>query len=229
LQVEAEGDITGIQHEQTLFKSRVVQQKLNGQWISYHSNGKMLDSGNLVKGIPDGTWKVWDQNGNLIHIRNYDADLFVRIQYEVRNRHPRYQKFALTSLYLKEGSRALEVMHSPHSFHHNTLDKYNTLEALVIGNSRLLQDYHPPFIACLHDGLFMNYNNKGILTDSGYYRNGLKEGVWLHYNTVSETLEKGAYRKGKKYHTWKNFDSSGKLILLIYYNEEGKAEWERER
>jgi antitoxin component YwqK of YwqJK toxin-antitoxin module len=229
LEIEADGYIEGIREQKTIIKTTVKKKKLEGKWISYHPNGQMLDSGNFVKGIPDGIWKVWNQDGNLIHLRQYDADLFFRIREEIKTRHPKYQKYVLTSQYLNEGDKVLHFMTASYSFNNSYINKHTTLESLITYNSNFITNYHPPFISCLHNGMFITYDVKGNIIDSGYYRNGLKEDAWLHYTPITGSTEKGAYRKGKKYHTWKTYDTSGRLIQLSFYDEYGNLAWKKEK
>lgn len=229
LLIQADGPIEGRRSEKTIFTCHVKTNKLNGRWLSYHPNGQIMDSGYFIKGIPHGIWKVWDQEGHLLKVRQYDADLFFRMLEDLKTKHPKFQKFILTSRYINEGEEALYCLSASYSFNNTGINDFTSLESLVSNNSQFITIYHPPFIYCLHNGLFINYNEKGNTTDSGYFRNGLREDIWIHDNVETRSVEKGTYRKGNKYNIWKTYDYAGKLIRLSYYNEAGKKEWEKEK
>jgi len=229
LQIEADGPIEGMRDKKVIFKSTVKKNKLDGKWISYHANGQMLDSGYLVKGIPNGIWKVWDSDGNLIKIREYDADLYQRIIADIDLNHPRSVKFAITTRYRKEGNAIFKNLTSSYSFNGADISKHNKLEDLVKENSENTQAYHPVFIACAHSGEYVNFSEPGIIRDSGYYKNGLKEGYWIHRDHSNTFTEKGSYKNGLKIDIWKKEDISGKLISLKYYDQEGRLKWEKQR
>ena len=229
LQIEAAGEVEGMHEGKILFKSFVKNKKLQGSWTSFHANGQMLDSGNFIKGIPDGVWKIWDSSGNLLKVRHYDADLFFRIREDIRTKHPRYQKFAITTLYITEGEHTLNYLTADYSFSSHSSFSHPTLESLIQNNMNDIGNYQPVFIACAQDGAFINYTSSGLLIDSGNYRNGLKEGLWIHNDIKKKQTEKGFYKKGKRFDIWKTYDASGKLLLLRNYSDQGKLLWEKER
>jgi antitoxin component YwqK of YwqJK toxin-antitoxin module len=229
LQIRSEGTIEGKLNGKRIFLSTVTKNKLNGKWVSYHTNGQILDSGYLVKGIPNGIWKVWDSDGNLLKIREYDADLYERIMADIKLNHPRYVKFAITTRYKKEGNEILKHLTSSYFFEGADISQYEKLEDLVKDNSANIQSYHPAFISCAHSGEYVNFSEQGLIRDSGYYRNGLKEGYWIHSDPSNTFIEKGSYKNGFKIDIWKKQDQSGKLISMKYYNQEGILQWEKQR
>jgi len=38
----------------------------HGEWIRYHKNGQLWDEGYFEHGKKKGTWKVFDENGELL-------------------------------------------------------------------------------------------------------------------------------------------------------------------
>ncbi|MFN9710135.1 MAG: toxin-antitoxin system YwqK family antitoxin [Bacteroidota bacterium] len=229
IHIEANGFIEGTQKGKVIFKAYVKKNKLDGIWISYHPNGQLLDSGMLSKGIPTGLWRVWDADGNLIKVRQYDADLYLRIKDDIKMNHPRLKKFAITSRYDKEGNTILKYLTSDYSFNISSRPNYNTLESLVNSNSSNILSYSPAFIACAHEGIFLNYSKNKIIIDSGYYKNGLMDGPWIHRDPETYSAEKGSYKNGLKIDVWKKYDASGKLSYMSYYSSEGVLQWEKKR
>ncbi len=228
IQIEGEGIIKGIAGTRLLFIAEVKRKKLDGHWESRHLNGHLLDSGHFKKGLPHGTWKVWDSLGQLIAVRNFDADLFIRIREEIELNHPRFQHAVLAVRYKREGKSALIYMRVNHSFPNAVLPQTLSLEKWVLHNHLNAKNYHPVFLECLHHGSYLNQTSEGIITDSGFYKNGLREGVWIHRDTEKRVTEKGLYHQGYRKKEWKEYDFKGRLTAISYYNH-GKLIWRKER
>ncbi len=194
--------------------------KLHGSWQSSYANGQLLDQGALVKGVPNGEWKVWNAAGQLIAVRTYNADLFHRVKREVELNHPKNYSFAITARYKKEGRDVVKFLQAGSSFIQQRALRTSDIAELVQTNSTDMLHYHPVFNDCLHHGLYMNYFDNGIVKDSGHYKNGLRDGVWVHRTT--EGNWKGAYKNGIRYNEWKLYNAAGKLSLIIFYNKQGK-------
>lgn len=221
-QLQGEGKITGETSNGAHFTGIVKRGKLNGAWQSRYANGQPMDQGQLVKGIPNGEWKVWNSAGQLIAVRTYNADLFHRIKREVSLNHPKLYTYALTARYKKEGRDAVKFLHAGSSFIQQRKMQTTDLQDLVSANNSDPGHYHPVFNECLHHGLYLNYFNNGITKDSGYYKNGLRDGVWMHRTT--DGVWKGAYKNGERMSQWKLYNEAGKLRLIIFYNRNGVEE-----
>lgn len=228
IQIESEGIIKGMADTKPLFITEVKRKKIDGHWESRHLNGLLLDSGRLKKGVPHGTWKVWDSLGNLMAIRHYDADLFFRIRDEIELNHPRFQRTVLAVRYKREGTSVLTYLRVNHSFPDAILPEATSLEKWVILNQKNQTNYHPVFLECLHHGFYLNQTTEGIVTDSGYYKNGLREGVWTHRDPRKGITEKGLYHQGYRKKEWKEYDFKGRLTAISYYNH-GKLIWRKDR
>lgn len=204
-----------------LVSATVKNNKLSGEWKSWHSNAMLLDSGSLKAGVPDGTWKIWDSSGHLLAIRNYDAAKLQRVKEELKLNHPRNYFFGITEISKKNKQLAKAYLSSAYSFAEaSPLPKGMNLDELVFSNRQ--QEYHPVFAESLHDGLYMNFFSNAVTQDSGMHKDGLPEGVWLHRNYADGYYWTGAYRKGVRQYEWKQFAPDGKLLLLIFYNKEGE-------
>jgi len=228
LEFKIEGPVKGMSDKKILFQTEIKRNKIDSRWESRYMNGRLLDSGKLKRGIPHGTWKVWDSLGQLVAIRNYDADLFFRIREEIELNHPRFQHTVLAVRFKREGHSALSYLRVSHSFPEAILPSVNTLEKWVIYNQINQTNYHPVFLECLHNGFYLNQTSKGIITDSGYYKNGLREGVWTHRDTKKGITEKGLYHQGYRKKEWKEYDLKGRLTAISFYNH-GKLMWRKER
>lgn len=213
-----------VQQNRLLYQGNVKNYKLHGNWQSWYLNGQPLDSGKLVNGIPDGVWKLWDSSGNLIAIRQYDADKLQRVKEEMRINHPKNWHYPLTGLYKKEGRAAMKYLQPGYSFSFAAKQNVPVKKAVQLNSTGMV--YHPVFKECLHDGLYMNYFSSGIVKDSGYYKNGLREGAWVHQMN-SRTFWKATYKNGKPSGEWKEYLLNGQLVQLIHFDTNGKETWRK--
>jgi antitoxin component YwqK of YwqJK toxin-antitoxin module len=73
----------------------------------------------------------------------------------------------------------------------------------------------------------MNYFENGVVKDSGYYKEGLREGLWVHRSEASQGVWTGMYRHGIRQYEWKYYNPSGKLLLIVFFNKKGEEEWRK--
>lgn len=217
--IEADGNV--------LLQTSVKHHSLHGSWKSYYNPEQLMDMGTLVKGVPDGLWQSWYPNGQLKSVRNYNADMLVRVQQDVSLNHPKLSKFAITQRYKHEGRNVLYVLRSSYSYNKGNYTLPQQPFELVKQNASNPSNYHPPFYQSLHHGMFMNYFENGTVKDSGYYKEGLREGLWIHRIDVANGTWKGMYKHGIRQKEWKYYNTSGKLMLIVFFNNKGEEEWRK--
>ncbi|MBX9783607.1 MAG: hypothetical protein K2X48_09970 [Chitinophagaceae bacterium] len=224
---DREGSILIAENNITLLHASVKHKMLHGSWQSRYLNSQLLDSGNIIKGIPDGVWKTWYPGGQLKTLRTYNANLFFSIKNDIELNHPRISRFTVTERFKKEGRSALQVFQPSYSF--NTIPKIKPITPveLVKQNNHNPSAYHPPFNASLHHGLFINYFQNGLAKDSGYYKEGLKEGVWIYRLSENGNWWRGMYQHGLKQKEWKMYNAAGELKAIVFYNNKGEINWRR--
>src|SRR5688572_12880697 len=110
------GSIREVGNNHVIYEGSVKNHHLQGPWKSWYPNGKIMDEGFFRNGIPDGEWKHWDSTGQLLAIRHYSADKFVRIKNEMRLNHPRNSFFALTDINKKSTQQAESYFLPTYSF-----------------------------------------------------------------------------------------------------------------
>jgi antitoxin component YwqK of YwqJK toxin-antitoxin module len=182
------------------YKASVKNKRLDGNWESWYSNNNRRDSGSFVKGIPDGEWKVWTDDGRLLFIRHYSAEVMQAVQYEVVRYHPKQIHYSLTDLY-----------------HHNLITYKKHTESRFLF-APFTNSYRPVFKKAMQHGLFINYLPNGIAKDSGCYKQGLQAGVWKIMDNNNDYFI-GAYSNGNKIKEWKKYSAAGKLVAIEYYEQ----------
>lgn len=207
----------------TMVTAEYKRKVLHGRWMSWHRPGQLYDSGYLDKGIPDGEWKIYYQDGNLRYVRNYDAFLLRKIKNDIL-RENRYSFYEIAALFKKNPGAAVKHFNAAISFtNHTPSDRYFTsLAERANQNTSTIHDYYPPFLESLHHGLYINYYPNGAIQDSGYYKYGLKEDIWQEWLENGQIKMAGYYHNGYKKGIWKYYNNMGKLIALKEYNAKGK-------
>ena len=208
--IPANGSVSGFHSEGRIrFSGSVKNFLLHGSWKSWFEDDVLNDEGKLVKGIPDGQWRVWYPNGNLRFIRTYSSDKFKRVKQQWLRPHPKMPNYHITTLYQNNRPKAVALVKSSYSFKE------------VKGDG----SYTPAFTDCIHHGLFMNFYENGSTKDSGYYKSGLRNGVWREgFN--EEGYWTGNYSNGIKNGTWKRFNQQNRMMELIVYKK-GREDWRK--
>lgn len=206
----AEGSITGYHSDGNIhYLGTIKKFKLHGSWQRWYINNSILEEGRLIKGIPEGEWKVWFPNGNLRYIRTYSYKKNEIIRQEWRRPHPKMNLYPITKEYIKDKNKV-------------------TFQLQRVANFELdadAADFPALFNECLPHGLYMNFREDGSVADSGYYKNGLKDGIWIEAADPNK-FWKGYYHNGNKEGDWKLY-SVGKGIIEMMVYKEGKVRWRK--
>lgn len=175
---------------------------LYGVWLSRYENGKLIDSGRFINNIPDGEWRTWYQDGTLRTVRTYNAYKWHAIQAEIARGNTRIFNYQVSKMLLFKPASFAVLTSAGGSF------------PLVEGEKK---KYQPPFRYCLHHGLYMDYYPNGLVKDSGYYKDGLRDGMWNEYYPNGILSAQGSYFRGVKNGGWKFLNPDGRLVMLAEY------------
>ncbi|HSC53907.1 MAG TPA: hypothetical protein VLC98_09815 [Phnomibacter sp.] len=192
----------------------VVQMRktsMHGQWQTWYQNGQQRDAGMFVHNKPHGLWKSWYANGKLRSERQYDAHKMQMVELAVRQRNP---KLAFSPI-------SKQAIQQPQK-----LQQYFSANAGLDKMSKLSASYEFPFAQCLHHGFYANYYENGVLQQSGYYKEGLKDGLWMKYAEQGNLNASGYYDEGRLHGPKKEYNSSGALQKLSEYKH-GKKLFEK--
>lgn len=201
-------------NRQLHFSIHFRKQQLHGGWETFYNSGQRCDSGSLVKNLPNGVWKTWSPNGHLKSIRQYSAEKYNYIQADLRRNHPRQQQHTITRLGNVRAARYFQPQYGDLKNVRQPL-----LQTIKHNTSDSTTYYQPPFRACLHHGLFVNYAANGTISDSGEYVNGLHHGLWKERR--KDGYATGLYNHGLRQGHWKHYDSTARLLYTEQYNRSG--------
>jgi antitoxin component YwqK of YwqJK toxin-antitoxin module len=214
----------------TQFIAHFKRNKLKGNWISKFDQDQLCDSGNIENNIPDGLWKSWYPNGNLRFIRTYDAFKLQKAKQDIPRRNSKSVSSSIAEIAKTNIVIAYSFLNPDYSFHTLAAHPVNfssfkgwlTLNERVANNINQESFYFPPFVECLHHGLYMNFYENGAVKDSGYYRNGLREGIWEEWLDDGATRSNGFYSRGHKVDTWKFYNQQGQLLYVKSFDRNGR-------
>ena len=210
------------------YEGKKLKEQLHGQWTSWWSNGKKLDSGLLVKGMPDGAWIMHYMDGTPRFIRTYSFDKWQQFQNEKTSYHPKRVSMPLTELYHKNKTQARKYTKAGYTFCAiQNCNRYKAGMQQTVDQNISEQHYHPVFQNGLLHGAFANYFPDGSVKDSGNYKNGLPEGLWIKWTDDKQYYWNGFYHHGLKNKEWKLYASNGKLVRIVSYRE-GKYLWRKD-
>lgn len=191
------GQIWGIDESgNTRFEAAYVRNSLSGLSRTFHTNGVTRDSGMLVMNIPEGEWKLFNTDGSVKSIRQYNAYMWYGIQWSIQLDNPFWNRYELAEIFKKR----------PYAFY-----------KAVIADETFNNQYSPPFYYCVQHGKSVNYYPNGSIADSGYFFQGLRDGLWVAYHQNGVIKEMGSYEMGEKNGNWKKQYDSGKLAALFVY------------
>jgi antitoxin component YwqK of YwqJK toxin-antitoxin module len=199
------------------------KKQLHGEWKSFYSNEQFCDSGRFDKNLPDGEWKTWYSNGQVKTIRHYNAELYHYIKADLQRNHPKDQRFAIT----RYAGRNFLQHFQPHYEGDKSISQTSSiLRKIQFNTSGNGDGYLPPFTTCLHHGVYINYQEDGVVKDSGSYDNGLKQGLWIESVSSDNIKAFGFYMHGLRNGQWKYYDSDGELFYSAFYKKDGRIKEE---
>ncbi len=184
---------------------------LHGMWQTWYQNGQPRDAGSFLRSIPNNEWKSWYGNGKLRSIRQYDAHKLQMVEVAVRQRNPKLAFHTISQEAIKHPDK-LKSLLSP--------------GFTLIGSSKNSASYNLPFETCFHNGFFANYFENGIMQQSGFYKDGLKDGLWMQWNADGKMISSGYYFHGTLHGAAKTYNNAGSIQKMTEYKH-GKKVFEK--
>lgn len=188
-------------------------EKYRGTWVSYYSNGRLCDSGYLINNKPDGLWRGWYPNGQLRVQMQTSAK---RLSSATEEMERLYRPGFSPGPHIKE-MKQLQVS-SVYPY-----DKFIYRQLYIATHPPDVEDGvgpKAPFTECMVHGVFQSWFENGILKDSGYCDNGVREGVWEEWDEEANMRTVGFYKNGLRWKDWRYYNKEGKLDHIKVYNRQ---------
>ena len=203
-----------------------------GLWIDLRENGKLKEEGNYLIGMKEGTFKVYNKQGEFLKFEFYELGVLKENSEET--------EFVKIEKFYDEKGRVIERGGTKNGLKHGTFQTLDSTGNIIF--SRLyLNDikqaegkfdtlnreigewkYFFPNGSIRSSGSYSNgkkigdwkyYFENGKLEQSGKYDNNFISGKWLWYYPNGIVLREEYYRKGKLDGHYIENDSLGKVVL----------------
>ena len=203
-----------------------------GLWIDLRENGKLKEEGNYLSGLKEGTFKVYNKQGEFLKFEFYELGVLKENTEET--------EFVKIEKFYDEKGRVIERGGTKNGLKHGTFQTLDSTGNIIF--SRLyLNDlkqsegrydtlnreigewkYFFPNGSLRSSGSYSNgkktgdwkyYFENGKLEQSGKYDNNLISGKWLWYYSSGIVLREEHYRKGKLDGHYIENDSIGNVVL----------------
>lgn len=193
-------------HKTKIAETTYKNGKLNGLYVGWDCNGKIIKQGKYVDGQPDGDWVIVEDG--ITHNRTYKNGEIVG---KVISRFPngkiqQIQDYrgdtTYVSKFFENGNKAMEVK----MLKAGNIWIMDGVKTTWFENGN--KNYEESYIAAQLNGKSSNWYENGIKSVEGEYKNGNKIGVW------SEWYSNGKMKSKIDYSGQKNGE---------YYNELGEV------
>lgn len=202
------------QHNQTDAKGRK-----QGLWIGYYANGQKRYEGEFKNDKCKGTFKYYDEQGNLKATNEFDrsGEKALNKTYAPNGR------VVATGFFVKQKKEG-EWKYFDKETAQLLLSEENK-DGQVEGWSRLYNPRNGVLAEETHyrqgvpDGECRKYSDTGVLLMECHYRNGVLDGPSKSFYPNGLLKEEGWYAKGEKVGRWKTYNEDGDMIAEESYEE----------
>jgi hypothetical protein len=157
--------------EFTLTRGRFIENQATGDWAAWYPTGGKAAAGKMQHGVKVGRWRTWYEDGTLA------SDVTFADRPTTRE-----EPFESIPAQWVGGGRAPDyIVVSPHLVYSSSREgPSKTWHA----NGNLKHEGH--FASNRQDGIWMFYDERGRVTETGPFRAGKRHGEWTLTRSVSE-------------------------------------------
>ena len=191
-----------------------------GEWKDFYPNGQLRYEGRFKNDICRGTFRYYDQNGNLQATNEFDksGERCLNKTYAPSGRviatgYYQNQKKEGEWKYYDSNSGQLRLVED------NKAGKVHGWSRLYNPNNGVLAE-ETQFVEGQPEGQCKKYSDTGVLMMECQYHNGLLDGPAKTYYPSSALKEEGQYTKGEKTGVWKTYNQDGDIIAEEAFGEQ---------
>ena len=191
-----------------------------GAWRGFYPNGQIRYEGQFKNDKCKGTFKYYDEQGNLKATNEFDKSG----EQAFNKTYAPNGRMIATGYYLNQKKEGEWKYYDEASGQLRLVE--DNKEGKVHGWSRL---YNPnngvlaeetQYVEGQPEGKCKKYSDTGILIMECQYHNGLLDGPSKTYYPNSAMKEEGQYSKGQKVGQWKTYNEEGDLIAEEAFGEQ---------
>ena len=243
-QTDAKGKKQGFWEEKSTTgtsKGPYADNKKDGCWTSYSTEGKLTRIEHFSKGVLQGIAVEIDQRGYLVSEYYYDNNLLdgtakkfyygtnpastidyskgkingkKKIYYE--NSSGKIQEESDYKNDIKDG------VSNYYSINGDPIVEYIYKNNMIQG---VVKSYYPgkklmseqEYKDNIENGFYKEYYETAKLKTEGNYSNGSMSGIWKNYDDEGRITDEGSYLNGNKEGKWLEYDAAGKVVKTIKY------------
>lgn len=151
-------------------QAKYINSLKHGNYLSYHENGLLSDTGSFSNGLKNGVWKRFTVKGVLTSEEKYISGVHqdTSIFYDIKG------NLFLKNIYDKSGFNIQQL-----KFHDGKLSSKS--EYQKNGNTNITEFY----------------NNNKIKSEEHYIKNNQRNGVWIYWDEKGNIIKKEEYKNDK--------------------------------
>jgi antitoxin component YwqK of YwqJK toxin-antitoxin module len=191
-----------------------------GVWKTYFENGRTKSEINYKDDLLNGSYKEYDENGNLSVLLQYAKGILMEqkdtaeMDIEIRNQLDSDGNILYSGSYLKNIPVGIHRVYGKtgkviNGYLYNN-DGTKLGEGIITNEGK-------------KEGEWKYFNKDGTIRSSGNYANNLEKGTWKYFYFNGKTEQTGVYKNGKVDGLWKWYYDNGDLRREEEYFE-GKEE-----
>lgn len=191
-----------------------------GEWKDFYPNGQLRYEGRFKNDKCRGTFRYYDQNGNLQATNEFDksGERCLNKTYAPNGRviatgYYQNQKKEGEWKYYDSNSGQLRLVED------NKAGKVHGWSRLYNPNNGVLAE-ETQFVEGQPEGQCKKYSDTGVLMMECQYHNGLLDGPAKTYYPSTALKELGQYTKGEKTGVWKTYNQDGDVIAEESFGEQ---------
>lgn len=191
-----------------------------GQWHDYYANGQLRYEGQFKNDKCKGTFKYYDEQGNLKATNDFDksGDKALNKTYAPNGR------VVATGYYLNQKKEGEWKYYDANSgqlrlVEDNKNGKVHGWSRLYNPNNGVLAE-EMQYIEGQPEGQCFKYSDTGVKIMECQYHNGALEGACKTYYPSTALKEEGQYAKGVKVGIWKTYNEEGDVIAEEAFGEQ---------
>ncbi len=196
----------------------------------YYPSGNKSSEGILVDGKPDGWWKSYDEEGNLLSEGNR-KDFLLDSTWTFYNDGVKY----LTINYLKNKKEGDQILYTPQEYTVTRWHEDSIIGKVFTYDSAGWLKKAIPYEEGKPHGLAKEYNQEGlVVVVTKYYhgvrsrserinrsdKQGNKQGSWKYFWDNDNLRLEGSYLNNKKHGFFKYYDEDGNFLYVEKYTHD---------
>ncbi len=185
-----------------------------GLWVDLRESGKLKEEGNYLSGLKEGTFKVYNKQGEFLKFEFYEFGVLKENKEET--------EFVKIEKFYDEKGRVTERGGTKNGLKHGTFQTLDSTGKIIFSRLYLndIKQAEGKFDTLNREiGEWKYFFPNGSLRSSGSYSNGKKTGDWKYYFENGKLEQSGKYDNNFISGKWLWYYSNGILLREEFYRK----------